>query len=65
VQTLILAGKVLALLQDRYNVSREDIRSIAKPALRHRLIPNLRADADGVDTDEIIEEIIQALSHER
>ncbi|MEW6187895.1 MAG: MoxR family ATPase [Thermodesulfobacteriota bacterium] len=62
VQTLILAAKVLALLKDRFNVSREDIREVAKPALRHRLILNLRGEAEGLDPDAIIDEIIQSLS---
>lgn len=57
-QSLILAGKVSALIDQRYNVSREDINTIAKPALRHRLALNIRGETEGVDTDELIEEII-------
>ncbi len=57
-QSLILAGKVSALIDQRYNVSREDINTIAKPALRHRLVLNIRGETEGVDTDELIEEII-------
>ncbi len=57
-QSLILAGKVSALIGQRYNVSREDINTIAKPALRHRLVLNIRGETEGVDTDELIEEII-------
>ncbi len=58
-QSLILAGKVSALIDQRYNVSREDINTIAKPALRHRLVLNIRGETEGVDTDELIEEIIE------
>ncbi len=58
-QSLILAGKVSALIGQRYNVSREDINTIAKPALGHRLALNIRGVTVGVDTDELIEEIIE------
>jgi MoxR-like ATPase len=59
VQSLVKAGKVWALLQGRYNVSREDISEVAKPALRHRLILNLRGEAEGIDADDIIEDILK------
>ena len=58
VQSLVQAGKVWALLQGRYNVSLDDIREVAKPALRHRLILNLTAEAEGVDADDVIEDIL-------
>jgi MoxR-like ATPase len=58
VQTLILAGKVSALLDGRYNVSIEDINDVAKPALRHRIVPNIRGETEGVDMNDIIDEII-------
>ena len=61
VQSLVLAGKVMALLEDRFNVSLDDIRAVAKPALRHRIILNLRGEAEGIDPDEIVEEIINTL----
>jgi MoxR-like ATPase len=57
-QSLVQAAKVWALLQGRYNVSFEDIREVAKPALRHRLILNLTAEAEGIDADDIIEDIL-------
>ena len=59
VQSLVMAGKVLALIQGRYNVSFEDIRDVAKPALRHRIILNLRGEAEGIDADDIIEDIVR------
>src|SRR5215213_9572931 len=58
-QTLLLAGKVRALAQGRFNVSFEDIQSAALPALRHRLIPNFEAEAEGITTDHIIEQILR------
>ncbi|MBL7174922.1 MAG: MoxR family ATPase [Desulfobacteraceae bacterium] len=58
VQSLVMAGKVRALLEGRYNASLEDIKAVAKPALRHRIILNLRGEAEGIDTDDIIEDIV-------
>jgi MoxR-like ATPase len=57
-QTLILAAKVRALAQGRFNVSFEDIRWAAPPALRHRLILNFEAEAEGITTDHIIDRIL-------
>ncbi|MCX8090065.1 MAG: MoxR family ATPase [Verrucomicrobiae bacterium] len=58
-QTLILAGKVRALAQGRFNVSFEDIQAAALPALRHRLILNFEAEAEGITTDHIVEQILK------
>lgn len=57
-QSLITAGKIFALLEGRYNVAKEDLRRAAKPALRHRILLNFEAEADGVTTDRLIEEVI-------
>jgi MoxR-like ATPase len=57
VQSLILAGKVSALLEGRYNVSLEDIKNVAKPALRHRLALNIRGETEGLDVDELVDEM--------
>ncbi|MDG1891341.1 MAG: MoxR family ATPase [Verrucomicrobiota bacterium] len=56
-QALILAAKVSALIEGRFNVSFEDIRRSIRPALRHRLITNFEAEAEGVTTDHILEVI--------
>ena len=56
-QTLILGGKVRALMDGRFNVSQEDIRALLLPALRHRIILNFEAQADGRTTDDLLEEI--------
>lgn len=58
-QALILAGKIKALLDDRYNVSYDDIRSILKSALRHRIILNFEGEAEGVSTDRILDDILE------
>ena len=60
-QCLILAGKVRALIQGRFNVSFEDIETVAPAALRHRLILNFEAEAEGITTDHIIAQILQAV----
>lgn len=57
-QTLMLAGKVRALTQGRFNVSFEDIEAVAMPALRHRLILNFEAEAEGITTDQIIGRVL-------
>ena len=60
-QAMLLAAKVRALMDRRYNVSCADIRESAAPALRHRIILNFEGEAEGVETDEIIDEIIDAV----
>ncbi|MEM9227130.1 MAG: MoxR family ATPase [Verrucomicrobiota bacterium] len=60
-QALILAGKARALLDGRYAVSVEDIRELAVPVLRHRIIPSFHAEADGVSSDQLIAEILSDL----
>jgi MoxR-like ATPase len=58
-QTLLLAGKVRALTEGRFNVSYDDIEAVAAPALRHRLILNFEAEAEGITTDHIIGQILR------
>src|SRR6266487_3830609 len=58
-QTLLLAAKVRALTQGRYNVSFDDIQAVAHAALRHRLILNFEAEAEGITTDHIITQVLQ------
>ena len=58
-QCLILAGKVRALTQGRFNVSFEDIHEVAARALRHRLILNFEAEAEGITTDHIITQVLK------
>jgi MoxR-like ATPase len=49
---------VRALTQGRYNVSVEDLRALALPALRHRIILNFEGEAEGIDADTIIEQLV-------
>ena len=56
-QSLILAAKARALLSGRPNVSFEDIRVMLRPSLRHRLILNLEADAEGIDAGKVLSEV--------
>lgn len=60
-QTIALAAKVRALLEGRYNVSFEDVRRVYLPALRHRVILNFEAQAEGIDTDHVLLEILEKL----
>jgi MoxR-like ATPase len=57
-QALLLAGKVAALREGRYNVSFADIRGAALSALRHRVLLNFEADADGVTADAVVEDLV-------
>lgn len=57
-QTIALASKVRALLDGRFNVSFEDIRRVYLPAMRHRVIPNFEAQAEGVTSDQVLLEIL-------
>jgi MoxR-like ATPase len=58
-QTLLLAGKVRALIQGRFNVSFDDIEAVAPAAMRHRLILNFEAEAEGITTDHIIAQVLR------
>ena len=58
-QAMIMTAKVLALLEGRYNVSLEDLRTVAFPALRHRIILNFDGLAEGITPEELIETILK------
>jgi MoxR-like ATPase len=58
VQALILGGKVLALLDGRFNVAFEDIKTLALPVLRHRTILGFEAEAEGFPVDQVIKDIL-------
>src|SRR5204863_4347788 len=60
-QYLILAGKARAILHGRLHVSTADIKEVAYPVLRHRLITTFHADAEGITTDHIIDKLLQAI----
>jgi MoxR-like ATPase len=58
-QYLILAGKARALLRGRYHVSTDDIRAVALPVLRHRIVTNFNAEAEGIRSDTIVQKLIE------
>jgi len=60
-QFLVLGAKARALTSGRYHVSFEDIRALAHPVLRHRVLTNFRAQSEGVTSDAIIDELLQAV----
>ena len=60
-QTLALASKVRALLEGRYNVSFEDVRRVYLPAMRHRVIVNFEAQAEGIEPDTVLLQILDAV----
>ena len=59
VQSLVLAGKVRALFDERYHVSFDDIDQAVLPALRHRLLLNFEGQAEGVENDDVLGDILQ------
>jgi MoxR-like ATPase len=60
-QALVTGGKIFALLDGRFNVSTDDIRAVALPALRHRIILNFEGEAEGITSESIIRAILDAV----
>jgi len=60
-QYLVLGAKARALTSGRYHVSFDDIRALAHPVLRHRVLTNFRAESEGITTDAIIDELLQVV----
>ena len=63
-QALLMGAKANALLEGRFNASIEDIRYVAFPVLRHRLVTSFSAESDGVTTDSIIDRLCKETSEE-
>ena len=63
-QAMVLGGKVRALLDGRFNVSIEDIKQVAKPALRHRVLLNFEGEAEEIEQDKIVAEVLDQISVE-
>ena len=63
-QALILAGKIMALLDGRLNVSFVDLKQAALPALRHRVILNFEAQAEGITADDVVRQVVEAVKTE-
>ena len=59
-QALLLGAKIRALLAGRFAVAADDVRAVAKPSLRHRLILNFEGEAEGIDPDAIVDQILAA-----
>ncbi|HXD23877.1 MAG TPA: MoxR family ATPase [Gemmatimonadaceae bacterium] len=60
-QHLILGGKARALMQGRYHVTFDDIRALAKPVLRHRVLLNFHAESERVTSDQVIDKLLEAV----
>ena len=60
-QYLLLGGKARAVLDGRYHVTTEDVKAVAKPVLRHRVITNFDAEADGVTSEAVIDDLINRI----
>jgi len=63
-QAVVVAAKIRALLEGRYNVAFEDIAAVAKPALRHRILLNFEGEAEGISTDSLIDSILTRVQSE-
>ncbi len=64
-QYLVLAGKARALLKGRYHVSTEDIRQVALPVLRHRIVTNFNAEAEGIRSDTIVKKLMDFIPRQK
>ena len=64
-QYLVLGAKARALTSGRYHVTFEDIRSLAHPVLRHRVLTNFRAESEGITSDSIIDDLLSAVATPR
>jgi len=60
-QYLILGGKARALTQGRYHVSFDDIRALARPVLRHRVLLNFHAESEGITSDQVVDQLVEAV----
>jgi MoxR-like ATPase len=58
----VTAGKIYALLDGRFNVSTDDVRAVALPALRHRIILNFEGEAEGITTEAVIRSILDTVA---
>ena len=64
VQAITLTAKIKALIDERYNVAIDDIRAVALPALRHRILLNFEGEGEEIKTDQIIDQVLETLSAE-
>jgi MoxR-like ATPase len=64
-QYLLLGGKARAVLDGRYHVTTDDVRAVAKPVLRHRVITNFNAESSGITSDKVIERLVKEIPDRR
>ena len=64
-QYLILGAKARAVLQGRYHATTEDVRAVAAPVLRHRILTNFNAEAEGIRPDDIVRQLIEIIPREQ
>jgi MoxR-like ATPase len=64
-QAMMLAAKIVALMDSRFNVAFDDVRTVAYHAMRHRLILNFEGEAEGISADRVIDEIIKAVPEDK
>ena len=67
-QYLILGAKARALLEGRFHATTDDIKAVANPVLRHRIVTTFKADSEGISTDNVVEQLLAAVPvelHER
>jgi MoxR-like ATPase len=58
----VTGGKILALMDGRFNVSVDDVRAVALPALRHRVILNFEGEAEGITTEAVVRSILDEVA---
>ncbi len=58
---MILGAKARALTVGRYNVNFEDVRALAHPVLRHRILTNFHAESEGITTGQLIDQLLEAV----
>ena len=58
---MVLGGKARALMEGRYHVSFDDIRALAHPVLRHRILTNFHAESERITTDQLIDQLLAAV----
>jgi MoxR-like ATPase len=61
-QAMILAAKIRAIMDHRYHVARDDLRAVAPAVLRHRLILNFEGQAEGVQPDAVVENVLDSVA---
>ena len=58
-QYLVLGAKARAVLQGRYAASVDDVRALAQPVLRHRVLPNFTAESEGITAEQLVEQVLE------